>query len=144
MEGRSYFLSPGVSAGFYELTINRLCWFPEWRIETDCLLLLSCIQARRDTRFKEKMAELPRRLHVPESSEGTGKGKSYKRCRNTCFCTHLDFYSYYKPSGSGANQRPFCSRAGQSGVFTSEAASANIEPLCGFRIWIKLEKQSEQ
>lgn len=27
----------GRPGGFYELTINRLCWFPEWRIETDCL-----------------------------------------------------------------------------------------------------------
>lgn len=76
-------LSGGRPGGFYELTINRLCWFPEWRIETNCLLLLSCVQARRDTRFKEEMAELPRRLCVPESSERAGEGKHYKRCSET-------------------------------------------------------------
>lgn len=31
-------------------------------MERDCLLLLSCVQARRDTRFKEEMADLPRRF----------------------------------------------------------------------------------
>lgn len=86
------------------------------------LLLLSCVQARRDTRFKEKMAELPRR---PESSEGVSGRKRYKR-----------------HNLAGANQRPFCSEDSQSEVllrvFASKVASANLECLCRFRIWIKL------
>lgn len=50
--------------GHYELTINSLCWFPEWGIETNCL---SAIQLRssvppdkkkyKNERKKEKEAE---------------------------------------------------------------------------------------
>lgn len=122
-EGRSYFLSPGASGGTFmswQLIVSVASLNGESR--RIVLLLLSCVQARRDTRFKEKMAELPRR---PESSEGVSGRKRYKR-----------------HNLSGANQRPFCSEDSQSEVllrvFASKVASANLECLCRFRIWIKL------
>lgn len=93
------------------------------------------------------MAKLPRRLCAPESSEGAGGGKHQQLFGNTCFCAQGDFYSYYKPSGSRTNWRPFSRGASQSEVllqvFTSKAASAKVE-FVQFQIWINLEKQNSE
>lgn len=53
--------------GLYEWTINSLCRFPEWRIETNCLLAIQLRSSVPRDKMKKKSgceAELPIRLFL--------------------------------------------------------------------------------
>lgn len=96
-----------VSVGFLNGESNRIVW-----------LLLSCVQAHRDTRFNEKTAKLPRRPRVPEGSEGAGGG-IHQRWSET-----LVFLLFLLPTAWKQSQSEVPLQ-----VFASEAARAKVEHL---------------